>query len=75
MNFHKTFLFRKENITNNDVVIRQQIALRKEQLRVVEEGIYLLPNYICAIREYGLEPSEEIQDDFYHVTRGCNLKF
>lgn len=30
MNFHKTFLFRKENITNNDVIIRQQIALRKE---------------------------------------------
>lgn len=75
MNFHKTFLFRKENIINNDVIIRQQIALRKEQLRVVEEGIYLLPNYIYAIREYGLEPSEEIQDDFYYVTRWCNLKF
>ena len=39
MNFHKTFLFRKENIINNDVIIRQQIALRKEQLRVVKHQI------------------------------------
>ena len=37
MNFHKTFLFRKENITNNDVIIRQQIALRKEQLELLKK--------------------------------------
>ena len=32
-------MFRKENITNNDVITRQQIALRKEQLRVVKHQI------------------------------------
>lgn len=53
-----------------------QIKLIQEEqikVQVVGEAISSLPNYFYSLRELGLEPSDELADDFYYIQRGYYL--